>query len=481
MRETPLLRLRRIEVDGLFGIYDHRIDLNLRDRVTLLHGPNGVGKTSVLRMVDALLRNDFTCFKRIPFARFLLGFEDGSTLELRTSRNVEGSGGEGAGALRLTRADGASDTGQVDLRPSEAASIAARIKYLQPHSHRRDAWVDVRDGEVLSEIDVLSRFGDNRGDEWSSRLGSLFDPRQLSGTADSSSSGESPWLDAFLESTNAFLIEAQRLVRTESSIRPKTRFGRGSFAPVSSVLECSLDFQRRLDDTMAAYGRRAQALDQSFPRRLISATNQLAPGELRERMTALDEKTDELRALGILDETPDRPEKTDEPRALGILDETPDRPFDAASLHQVDPTQAQVMTLYVEDVERKLRALENLANRLRLLLNSVNGKFQNKCVRLDEEKRLAAENQGSQRLPLDSLSSGEQHELVLHYDLLFRVPSNTVVLIDEPELSLHVGWQKKFLSDLTAIVELSGLDAVVATHSPFIVGDRDDLLVGLGD
>ena len=63
----------------------------------------------------------------------------------------------------------------------------------------------------------------------------------------------------------------------------------------------------------------------------------------------------------------------------------------------------------------------------------------------------------------------------------FRVPSNTVVLIDEPELSLHVGWQKKFLSDLTAIVELSGLDAVVATHSPFIVGDRDDLLVGLGD
>ena len=473
MRETPLLRLRRIEVDGLFGIYDHRIDLNLRDRVTLLHGPNGVGKTSVLRMVDALLRNDFACFKRIPFARFLLEFEDGSTLELRALRNVESSGGEGAGALRLTRSDGASDTGQVDLRPSEAASIAARIDYLQPHSHRRDAWIDVRNGEVLSEIDVLSRFGDNRGDEWfrlwSSRI------------ADSSSSGESPWLDAFLESTNAFLIEAQRLVRIESSVRPKTGFGRGSFAFVSSVLECSLDFQRRLRDTMAAYGRYAQTLDQSFPRRLISATNQLAPGELRKRMTDLDKKTDELRALGILDKTPDRPEKTDEPRALGILDETPDRPFNAASLDKMDSTEARVMTLYVEDVERKLRALEDLASRLRLLLNSVNGKFRNKRMRLDEEKRLATENQGSQRLPLDSLSSGEQHELVLHYDLLFRVPSNTVVLIDEPELSLHVGWQKKFLSDLTEIVKLSGLDAVVATHSPFIVGDRDDLLVGLGD
>ena len=65
--------------------------------------------------------------------------------------------------------------------------------------------------------------------------------------------------------------------------------------------------------------------------------------------------------------------------------------------------------------------------------------------------------------------------------LLFRVQPNTVVLIDEPELSLHVGWQKRFLPDLVEIVQLSGFDAVVATHSPFIVGDRDDLLVPLGD
>ena len=84
-------------------------------------------------------------------------------------------------------------------------------------------------------------------------------------------------------------------------------------------------------------------------------------------------------------------------------------------------------------------------------------------------------------LLLDSLSSGEQHELVLHYDLLFRVPSNTIVLIDEPELSLHVAWQKRFLSDLVDIVKLSGFDALIATHSPFIVGAREDLMVGLGD
>ena len=92
-----------------------------------------------------------------------------------------------------------------------------------------------------------------------------------------------------------------------------------------------------------------------------------------------------------------------------------------------------------------------------------------------------AHGKEGQNLPLHSLSSGEQHELVLHYDLLFKTRPNTVVLIDEPEISLHVAWQKNFLSDLMEIVRISGFDAVVATHSPYIVGDRDDLMVGLGD
>ena len=53
MAQSEFLRLQRIVVDGLFDIYNHDIDLNLDDRVTLLHGPNGVGKTVVLGMINA--------------------------------------------------------------------------------------------------------------------------------------------------------------------------------------------------------------------------------------------------------------------------------------------------------------------------------------------------------------------------------------------------------------------------------------------
>ncbi len=179
-------------------------------------------------------------------------------------------------------------------------------------------------------------------------------------------------------------------------------------------------------------------------------------------MTALDQKTKDF-------------------MEIGILEETPAPPFDTDRLRDMDPTEARVMTLHIQDTEHKLEALERLASRTRLLLKSVNGKFQNKQIHVDRENGLVAKDKDGERLQLDLLSSGEQHELVLHYDLLFRVRPNTAVLIDEPELSLHVGWQKKFLPDLAEIVQLSGFDAVVATHSPFIVGDRDDLMVALGN
>lgn len=82
-------------------------------------------------------------------------------------------------------------------------------------------------------------------------------------------------------------------------------------------------------------------------------------------------------------------------------------------------------------------------------------------------------------LPPEKLSSGEQHELVLLYELLFKVESGSLILIDEPELSLHVGWQLEFLRDLQEVSRLAGLDVLVATHSPQIINDRWDLTVQL--
>jgi predicted ATP-binding protein involved in virulence len=75
-----LLRVAAIEVRGLFGLYDHTIRLNSGERVTILHGPNGVGKTVVLRMLHALLTGKLTIFTKTPFSAFRVEFEGGGRL-----------------------------------------------------------------------------------------------------------------------------------------------------------------------------------------------------------------------------------------------------------------------------------------------------------------------------------------------------------------------------------------------------------------
>lgn len=75
------------------------------------------------------------------------------------------------------------------------------------------------------------------------------------------------------------------------------------------------------------------------------------------------------------------------------------------------------------------------------------------------------------------LSSGEQHLIILIYELLFKVESNTLLLIDEPELSMHISWQREFVDDLLKIIELNPIDVILATHSPSIINDHSNLMV----
>lgn len=70
------------------------------------------------------------------------------------------------------------------------------------------------------------------------------------------------------------------------------------------------------------------------------------------------------------------------------------------------------------------------------------------------------------KIELLKLSSGEKQIVSLFSHLYLSNKKNYFVLIDEPELSLSVKWQKSFLQDVKQVEFCSGLVAV--THSPFI-------------
>lgn len=96
--------------------------------------------------------------------------------------------------------------------------------------------------------------------------------------------------------------------------------------------------------------------------------------------------------------------------------------------------------------------------------------FANKHLEIDKRFgfRFVAEDKLHTILFLDQLSSGEKQMLIQVFELLFRAESGMLVMIDEPELSLHMMWQMNYLKNLSEIAQLRGFQCVVATHSPQI-------------
>lgn len=76
------------------------------------------------------------------------------------------------------------------------------------------------------------------------------------------------------------------------------------------------------------------------------------------------------------------------------------------------------------------------------------------------------EMQCDREIQLSDLSSGEKQVVSLFSHLYLSGQENFFVLIDEPELSLSVPWQRRFLTDMKNGEFCKGLIAV--THSPFV-------------
>lgn len=76
------MRIKQISVSGLFGIFDHIIPLNMDDRITVIHGPNGFGKTAMLRILNAFFNSRYSELRTIPFSKFCVEFDNGSNVEI---------------------------------------------------------------------------------------------------------------------------------------------------------------------------------------------------------------------------------------------------------------------------------------------------------------------------------------------------------------------------------------------------------------
>ncbi|MBK9261539.1 MAG: AAA family ATPase [Polyangiaceae bacterium] len=419
---APVLRVKRVKVEGLFGLYNHDIPLNLDDRVTIVHGPNGVGKTVLLKLIAAVFSGEYEQLAKVPFKQLSIEFSGDGLLSLIPDKFG-------------------------DERDNDNQPILVSLK----------SGTKTRDGTITIEKakPAITSFAWDAIWEPFGRHGQSPFQGKPSGATDAARRIMGPkWLTDLRTRVQVHLIETQRLLRMNFVDE------RGAFIP--TVREYARDLHARITEALARYATESQSLDQSFPQRLLKTRGQtgLVSSDLKSRMSALNDKRAQL-------------------QKIGLLDAATSSPFEIESLDVLDPVQSNVMSLYVEDTQRKLEVLGDLSRRITLLLDNVNGKFRNKSIQISRQEGFVVLGHDGAPIEPDSLSSGEQHELVQLYDLLFRVKPGTLVLIDEPELSLHVLWQKKYLPELLEIAKTAEFDAIVATHSPFIVGDRSDLMVPL--
>lgn len=438
------MNIDRVRVRGLFDHFDHNLEFHTNDHIMILIGPNGFGKTTTLRLIDALFNQSIWRLARMPFRDVEVLFDEGTTLiaaretdpmrqqkdRLPISLTIQCDGGKET----FSPPKVAVDLNDLTIPPSAVEDIIPVLDRIG-----RQEWRNRETGEVLNLDEVFTVFQDEFPPEaWSVDL-AIPD-----------------WLQEVLSAVAVRFIDTERLTGITKRDRLRAWEGR----PERTVRLYSKELASQVNDSIAKYGELSQSLDRTFPARLVTdgGRSDGSIETLQEDLDEIEQKRSQLEDVGLL-----------------VGDQAH---IEIPDLARVDESQRGVLAVYAKDTKDKLGVFDELYKKVSTFRRMANSRFRHKRVTVNA-KGLRVVTEDGLTLDLELLSSGEQHELVILYELLFRAESNSLILIDEPELSLHVAWQEQFVKDLEETAKVSNFRAIIATHSPEIIGDRWDLTVEL--
>lgn len=89
--------------------------------------------------------------------------------------------------------------------------------------------------------------------------------------------------------------------------------------------------------------------------------------------------------------------------------------------------------------------------------------------RLDKDKNVYFRNKFTKDLQLKDLSGGEKTIITKVLPLYISGFKNGIILIDEPETSLHPNWQSQIIDLYKKAAKSNNNQLIIATHSPHIV------------
>jgi energy-coupling factor transporter ATP-binding protein EcfA2 len=427
----------RITVENLFGQFTYELpaqdDPSDVSSLMILYGDNGSGKTTILKTLFHLLagedgRGHKTYVSRVRFKRFSVELADGTVIEARRS------GGRQEGAYTATILKGRESLESLDL-PILPAAPDREEKARKLNNFLR----------ILNGLDLgLHLLPDNRRIQG----GGDDDPRHLPRNLLLQSveivqffgSGEEPGSGEAKELRRA-VARAERWIRAQA-------------------YEGSDTGQRNVNSIYTEVAKN------------IAGAPATGSAEIRRK---LDDLVVQLRGLS---------ERSADYARYGLLSELPVDRLTGSMSSDLSPESAtilyNVISPYVSSVEAQLKALQGIHSLIDTLVRNLNKFFAgSKVVAFELGKGFTFTSAAGDRLDLDLLSSGEKQLLLLLCNTLAARDRVSILIIDEPEISLNIKWQRRLIQALLDCIQGSNVQLIFATHSIELLAQHKNHVVRL--
>lgn len=443
------MKIIEFKIDKLFGIHNYDLKFSLNEHVSILHAPNGNGKTTILKLIKSIVDYDFIFIDQTPFEFLQLHLDNGDIIKIFKknifSNIMDMNSKEFEKNYRLNQS--------IEV-PFQFIINGKQFKInlnrdINIYISRRTIMYDNdSDANTMSVYDVVKKF--NISPFQSDELMKKY--------------------SEYKNKLNVHFIEANRIYKSIVNMEDNSyRNRRERINEKESIRLYSDELNVLISQAKSEFGAKSEQLDRTLPKRVLtSMLNNYNSNNEIENIEALKLELSELET------------RRNELSKISLLTE---QTTESISNIREDLNQdiCRFLRIYIDDSNQKLDTFNNIKEKLTSFSNIINGrsKYTNKKMTINSEKGIAFTLNDTYPVPLEKLSSGEKNNIILFYELIFKCEKNYIVLIDEPEISLHILWQQQFIKELLNITSRNGIQAIVATHSPNIVYDYDDLLIDM--
>ena len=432
------MNIKSIKIENLFEIFHYDISFHKEDNILLITGPNGFGKTMILNTIFCLFKQPLSFFKKLVFDKITVELDKDIKIVI-VKKVVKDKFEIIYSFFEMNRKTG-EDIEIYEFEYSTKIEIEL-IKHINkqiPFLHASgDEWTNYIDNKKLSIDDVLTEYQE-----------SFFNDK----TVQKFFKSKLNKVSRIFKGIDVHFIQEQRLFVYNTELDDED--GSQESVTIEAVQSNANELKDFILENIQKSFNQTQALDSTYLDRLIDEKSKISEHDYVSRLSALNKIQEKLIAFGLYE--------------------------NRQKIRDYSKDDAKALLVYVNDLEQKLLVFDDLLQKLELFTTILNERrFTFKSINISKTKGFYFKTSTGKELELNQLSSGEQHEVVLLYELIFNVKSNVLVLIDEPEISLHVTWQKEFLNDLLKIVKIQNIQVIVATHSPSIINGRWDLVYNL--